>query len=191
MDFLVEIEKAKELKTLALSFEGIFMAKLMHARDIVVDERVRFQCSYSGCRDYGRRLMCPPHTPSVDDFKKVLAGYYMALLIQLTGTIKNKENWEPETDQLALLLHDIIYKLEKKAFSLGFPFAAGLIGGSCKLCRECPGEKDSNARCLHPEKARPSMEAMGIDVLSMCKKAGMEVTFSSDKVIWTGMVLLV
>jgi len=190
MDFLVEIEKAKELKTLAQSFENIAVAKLIHTRDIEVDERVRYQCSYSGCRDYGKRFMCPPYTPSVDEFKKVLSRYYMALLVQLTGTIKDKDNWEPETNRLALRLHDIVYKLEKKAFALGLPFAAGLIGGSCKLCTKCPVEKDNNARCLHREKARPSMEAMGIDVLLTCKRAGLEVTFSPDEVIWTGLVLL-
>jgi predicted metal-binding protein len=190
VDILVEFEKAKEIKEMALAFEDITEAKLIHTRNIVVDERVRFQCIYSGCRDYGRRLMCPPHTPSVAKFKKVLSGYYMALLVKLEGTVKNKENWEPETDQWALRLHDIIYKLEKKAFSLGFPFAAGLIGGSCKLCQECPGEKDSNAKCIQREKARPSMEAMGIDVLSTCKNAGIEVEFSPEKVIWSGMILL-
>ena len=40
MDFLTEIEKAKELKTLALSFDNISSAKLSHTREIVVDERV-------------------------------------------------------------------------------------------------------------------------------------------------------
>jgi len=169
MDFLVKIEKAKELKIFA---------------------RVRYQCSYSGCREYGKRLLCPPHTPSVDEFKKVLVRYYMALLVQLTGTIKDKDNWEPETNSWALRLHDIVYKLEKQAFALGFPFAAGLIGGSCKLCDKCPIEKDNNARCFHREKARPSMEAMGIDVLSTCKNVGLEVAFMPDEVIWTGLVLL-
>jgi predicted metal-binding protein len=190
VDMLAEVEKAKELVDMALSFNGIVEAKLIHSRDIVVDERVRFQCSYSGCRDYGRKLMCPPHTPGVDEFKKILSSYYMAVLVQLEGAIVNKDNWEPETDRWALQLHDIIYKLEKKAFSLGFPFAAGLIGGSCKLCKDCPGENDTNAKCLHREKARPSMEAMGIDVLSTCKNTGIKVEFSPTKVIWAGMVLL-
>lgn len=190
MDMLAEVEKAKELVDMALSFNGIVEAKLIHSRDIVVDERVRFQCSYSGCRDYGRKLMCPPHTPGVDEFKKILSSYYMAVLVQLEGAIVNKDNWEPETDRWALQLHDIIYKLEKKAFSLGFPFAAGLIGGSCKLCKDCPGKNDTNVKCLHREKARPSMEAMGIDVLSTCKDIGIKVEFSPTKVIWTGMVLL-
>ncbi len=33
--------------------------------------------------------MCPPHIPSVDEFKKVVSDYYMALLVQLAGTIKD------------------------------------------------------------------------------------------------------
>ncbi|HHY42090.1 MAG TPA: DUF2284 domain-containing protein [Thermoanaerobacterales bacterium] len=190
MDFLVEVEKAKELQNSALSYNHVTSAKLIHTRDIVVDERVRYQCSYSGCRDYGKRFMCPPYTLSVDEFKKVLARYYMALLVQLTGTVNDKVNWEPETNQWALKLHDIIYKLEKEAFGLGFPFAAGLIGGSCKLCTACPAEKDTSARCVNREKARPSMEAMGIDVLSTCNKVGLEIVFSPQEVVWTGLILL-
>lgn len=189
MNILVEIEKARELKKMALSFDDVG-AKLIHARDIVIDKRVRFQCSHSGCREYNRRLMCPPHTLDVDEFRRVLSCYYIALMVQLKGDVKNKDNWEVETDHWALRLHDIIYKLEKKAFALGFPFSAGLIGGSCKLCNECPGEKESNAKCLYAEKARPSMEAMGIDVLTTCKKVDMKVEFSPEEVIWTGLVLL-
>jgi len=190
MDILTEIEKAKELKVFAESFENITSSKLIHTREIVVDERVRYQCCYSGCREYGKRLMCPPYTLNVDDFKRVLNSYYLALLIQLTGSIKNMDNWEPETDSWGLKLHDIVYRLEKKAFGLGFPFAAGLIGGHCKLCDKCPVERDNNAMCLHREKARPSMEGMGIDVLSTCKNADLQLTFEPGKVVWIGLVLL-
>jgi len=190
MDLLLEIEKAKELISFAESFEDNIRFKLIHAREIVVDERVRYQCSYSGCREYGKRLMCPPYTPAVDEFKKLLERYYMALLLQLTGDIKDKDNWEPETQNWALKLHDIVHKLEKKAFALGFPFAAGLIGGPCKLCAKCAVENDATAKCIHRDKARPSMEAMGIDVLSTCKKVGLEIAFTPGQVIWTGLILL-
>ena len=190
MDLLLEIEKAKELNAFAESFEYDISSKLIHTRDIVVDERVRYQCSYSGCREYGKRLMCPPHTLSVDGFKRVLDRYYLALLLQLKGPIKDNDNWEPETYSWGLKLHEVVYKLEKKAFALGFPFAAGLIGGHCKLCDKCPVERDINASCLHRERARPSMEAMGIDVLSTCKKVGMEIVFVPGEVVWTGLILL-
>jgi len=34
------------------------------------------------------------------------------------------------------------------------------------------------------------MEAMGIDVLSTCKKVGMEIVFVPGEVVWTGLILL-
>lgn len=190
MELLIEMEKARELVDAALTFDNIKLAKLIHTRDIIVDERVRYQCAYSGCREYGRKLMCPPYTLSVDEFKKVLSRYYMALLVQLEGEIISKANWEPESDRWALKLHDVVYQLENKAFGLGFPFAAALIGGSCKLCKECAGINSSKPMCIHREKARPSMEAMGVDVLKTCSNIGINIDFSPDKVTWTGFVLL-
>jgi len=188
MELLEKMEKAKELLDFALNTQGLSRAKLIQVKDVVVDERVRFQCSYSGCREYGKRLMCPPNTPEVEDFKKILSRYFMALLIQFEGKITDRENWLPETDAAALKLHEAVYKIEKKAFSLGFPFAAGLIGGPCKLCDKCEGLQTST--CIHREKARPSMEGLGIDVMATCKNAGYEMAFSLEKVVWTGLILL-
>jgi predicted metal-binding protein len=189
MELLEEVDRARKLLDFALECEGVCRAKLIHTRNIVVDERVRFQCGHSGCREYGRRLMCPPYNPGVEEFRRVLSGYFMAMLLQVEGSITG-ENWEPETDALALKLHDAVYRLEKKAFSLGFPFAAGFIGGPCKLCGECPGVRNPQTGCISREKARPSMEGMGIDVIATCKNAGMDIEFSPGKVVWTGMLLL-
>lgn len=190
MDLEEQFKKAKILKTTALDYEDISQAILIHPRDVVLDERVRFQCSYSGCRDYGLRYMCPPFTPDIGEFKKVLSKYFMSLLVQLEGKISDLENWEPEADKYSIRLHNIVYELEKKAFSLGFPFAAGLIGGSCKLCQKCPAKEDPQGRCLQREKARPSLEGLGIDVLKTCENAGINITFSSNKVAFTGLILI-
>ena len=181
MDLMTKLENAKKVLDYARGLEKVFAVKLIETRDIVVDERVRFQCSHSGCREYGKRLMCPPYVPEVNDFKKVLSNYIMGILISVKGSSE-------DVFRLAGLLHDAVYSTEKKAFSMGFPFAAGLIGGPCSLCEKCPtGE---NAKCIKREKARPSMEAMGIDVIKTCKKVGMEIEFKEEEVTWTGLVLL-
>ena len=87
-------------------------------------------------------------------------------------------------------LHRLVNKIETTAFKNGYYLAAGFIGGECNLCRECVSPKSAKP-CRHPFEARPSMEAMGIDVIRTCRKAGMPVSLSSrEKVRWTGLVLL-
>lgn len=188
--FLDEIEKAKMLQSKALDYNEICYATLLHTRDVVINERVRFKCSYSGCSEYGNRLMCPPYIPKVREFKEILSCYYMALLVQLEADIANTKDPIKKAYEYAKKLNLIICELEKEAFNLGFCFSSGLIGGSCKLCKVCPVKDNPSAKCINPQKARPSMEGLGIDVMGTCKNLGIDISFSTDKVVWTGLVLI-
>jgi len=97
----------------------------------------------------------------------------------------------PHVLAAAKRLHELVNLGERTAFEEGFRFATGLIGGCCRLCDECEGVKPGG-RCAHPYKARPSMEAMGIDVTATTEKAGLEVpSYPIDQsVTWTGLILL-
>ncbi|RLI29107.1 MAG: DUF2284 domain-containing protein, partial [Candidatus Hecatellales archaeon] len=77
--------------------------------------------------------------------------------------------------------------LEGEAVRAGFPWALGLIGGYCCLCEECVGP---GGKCLHPYEARPSMEALGINVYETCVKAGVPLPSPEEKVLWTGVLLV-
>jgi predicted metal-binding protein len=49
----------------------------------------------------------------------------------------------------------------------------------------------SGRPCKHPFKARPSMEAVGIDVYLTAQKAGLGFFYGiEDEVVWNGLVLL-
>ena len=169
-----------------LKKEGAAKVKVIPARDIVIDERVRFKCQVPLCDSYGRNLMCPPNLPTVAEFRKVAARYEKATLAQvISPLIPSDDPFAP-----ARKLHDIINIGEREAFLLGFTFAAGLIGGCCRLCKTCVAAK-SGGSCRYPFKARPSMEAMGIDVLSTAGRAGMPIEFPAvNSVTWTGLILL-
>jgi len=87
-------------------------------------------------------------------------------------------------------LHEIVNLVEKAAQELDFIFAAGFIGGACKLCDPCVGVKSGRA-CKHPFKARPSMAAVGIDVYLTAQSAELEFSHDIEKeVVWNGLVLL-
>jgi len=122
-------------------------AKIIPAESIRVEQWVREKCRF-GCGSYGTSLMCPPHTPTPAETQEVIDAYSWALLIH--GDMNTPIN-------------EIAVRLEKRMFLEGCEKALALGAGPCSLCEECP---NIPGQCKHPQKARPSMEACGIDVYS-------------------------
>ncbi|MCX6364887.1 MAG: DUF2284 domain-containing protein [Actinobacteria bacterium] len=79
--------------------------------------------------------------------------------------------------------------LEAEAFKMGYRFAAAFAGGDCVLCDVCAGA--TGEPCNHPFEARPSMEAVGIDVVATAEAAGLAIELPADKhPRWTGLLLI-
>ena len=89
-----------------------------------------------------------------------------------------------------LKLLEVVETVEAAAFKKGMRFATGFVGGSCPLCERCVEDKISDA-CRYPFRARPAMEAVGIDVFKTTENAALPIQLSSSSnVVWTGLVLL-
>jgi predicted metal-binding protein len=190
---------------------GATRAASFNARDVVVDERVRLKCSVPVCDDYGLNLMCPPNVMSVQEFRQALARYSEAILIQfevqippemrkeiakaedVSALYKRREfidSYKRNFDPIKMKLHKTVHKVEAQAFSMGYRFAVGFIGGSCRLCHECVA-LHSHGPCRHPFRARPSMEAVGIDAYQTAKNAGLPFDIPlRNKAVWNGLVLV-
>jgi predicted metal-binding protein len=69
---------------------------------------------------------------------------------------------------------DVIYALERQAYKDGYHLAMGFGGGSCKdyLCQGMICQFLDSGRCRFPHRARPAMEAVGIDVLGLIDTVG-------------------
>jgi predicted metal-binding protein len=193
----------------------------LSASEIVLDERVFLKCLVPVCSFYGRNLMCPPNVMPVSQFRRILAEYSAAVLIRIEnpqGKTK-KEAGKPgdlsgvwrsadlsmngkAADQgldgryfLALngakgKLLEIIERTEAICFQAGYRFAAGFSAGGCVLCDQCVGAGGSQG-CRHPFRARPSMEAMGIDVVATAERAGLKLSFGQETpTSWVGLVLV-
>lgn len=158
---------------------------------IAIDPRVRIKCLVPLCDSYNRCLMCPPNLPPLGEFREALCRFNRAVLVQYRQRLQPGEERELENISMgARRLHELVNLGEKQAFMSGFRFATGLIAGRCHLCEECVGV-DSGQPCRHPFQARPSMEAMGIDVAATVENAGIPVPFPVvDEVIWTGLILI-
>ncbi|MCJ7489306.1 MAG: DUF2284 domain-containing protein [Thermoplasmata archaeon] len=198
-----EEQKLAQIVAAVMSL-GASEAKIIDAKDIVVDKRVRLKCMIPICSDYNRHMMCPPNLMPVEEFADIVGLYKMALIVQIEADVDSSDKSSASlskelcsrlekstnTNEWEEKLHRLINKVEAHAFKEGFYLAAGLIGGSCSLCQECVDPRSGNP-CRHPFEARPSMEAMGIDVVRTCKNVGLPLHLSSDmRIRWTGLVLL-
>ena len=102
-------------------------------------------------------LTCPPFSPSPEETRKVLNDYHTAILVHCG-------DGQPED------VKDIVVQLEREIFLSGYYKTLGFGAGPCNLCSDC-----SLKKCRYPDKARPSMEAAGIDVFKTARKAGFPI----------------
>lgn len=128
-------------------------AGIIPANSIVAAEWVRLKCQF-GCDGYGRTLTCPPYSPAPEQTRRMLTHYKHALLV----------HGDEYTD-----ISDIVSTLEREIFLDGYHKAFAMGAGPCDLCQKCP------KFCKYPEKARPSMEACGIDVFSTVRANGFPI----------------
>ncbi|MEM2958852.1 MAG: DUF2284 domain-containing protein [Candidatus Freyarchaeota archaeon] len=199
----------EELSEIAVK-EGASRAKAIDTSLIVVDERVQLKCRYPPCINYGRNLMCPPYTPSAKEFKEILQKYKYAIIFQIDKTIdreiqdylKNKAtnllNLTKDEKFAQLIMskglgnegadaNRIITVIEREAFKRGYRLTLGLTTGPCRLCKEC----DPQNPCKHPFEARPSMEAVGIDVSKTAENAGFKIQWGTkESMNLTALVLI-
>ena len=83
---------------------------------------------------------------------------------------KDRHTWSREVNQELL-------KLERAVFLAGHERAFLLFMDSCELCSKCEGARGD---CKHPRSARPSPEAMAMDVFSTVKKIGYPIEVLAD-----------
>ncbi|MBM3119822.1 MAG: DUF2284 domain-containing protein [Chloroflexi bacterium] len=160
---------------------GAAAAEIIQAKQITIDERVRLKCTVPRCLRAGETPNCPPYVPELDVVRKAFAKFSWGILLKTH--LEPIEAYTPGSKQSkgeeqSLLFHQksgaIVYEIERLAYKYGYHLAMGLGGGSCKdyLCRGLICQFLDSGRCRFPLRARPAMEAMGIDVVDLINKVG-------------------
>jgi predicted metal-binding protein len=144
-DYSQFIKKAMDL--------GAKDAKIIRTSTIVTAQWVNLKCQF-GCGGYGRRLTCPPYSPTPEQTSRMVAEYISAILI----------HGDRYTD-----IREIVSTLEREIFLAGYYKALGMGAGPCHICKTC------GKFCKYPERARPSMEASGIDVYATVRANGFPI----------------
>ncbi len=153
---------------------------------LVPGERIRAYCLENKCGSYGNNYMCPPHIGTLEEIRTRLKNYERGVLLQYSKDIDVRAD-RKGVIRTKLDFHRKILEMEGLLKKGRTGEVWGLIGGNCGLCRTCRIQVDKP--CRHPDKARPSLEAIGVDVLGLLDKLGLDNKFHEDKITWTGCVL--
>lgn len=127
------------------------------------------------CRNYGRRYGCPPFDDdplsAIEDYKKVrILGVKIVPADSHIPLNEANELMEPVTRQLNEELLEMEKRLEGKAF--------GFVG-SCPYCSGAECARIKGEPCRHPDKVRPSLEAIGFDISKTANDLlGLEIKWS-------------
>ena len=140
-------------------------AKVIEPSRVVTAPWVRLKCQF-GCPMYGKGYCCPPDTPASEQTRAILDTYHRAILFHLEAA---KEPGRSRRKILAEFFEALV-DLEGDLFKEGFYRAFVLLAGPCELCKECAKEKGEP--CHFGSRARPSMEACGIDVYQTARDHG-------------------
>jgi predicted metal-binding protein len=191
-EFAFLLEEARKL--------GAIEAKIISSNMVVVEDRVLLKCR-TGCDSYGKKFVCPPFTPTPDEFRKMLKEYRKVLIVKFPTDAEAEEDvgrsllrneYSPETpgdlrdrtkkfwevwdgDKRRILL--AMLELEKAAFNRGYTLAVALTAGSCTLCEKC----NMDGTCIHPTMARYPEHALGVNVKKALKNVGMSIRFPFER----------
>jgi predicted metal-binding protein len=146
--------------------KGVTDAVVIETSKVFTEAWVRMKCQF-GCAMFGKGLCCPPRTPTPEEMRKILDSYRYGILLHR----HIQKGYKYVND-----FNDIIVDLERTIFLDGYYKAWAIGSGPCTRCKEC----NITGTCLHPEKARPSMESCGIDVYKTARESGLPIKVVKD-----------
>jgi predicted metal-binding protein len=151
---------------------GFTEFKWIAPRSIVVSHWVRMKCMY-GCWVYGKCASCPPNVPSVSECRAFFDEYAAAAIFHFEKRVRKPEDRHAWTRRLTTSLR----KVEREVFLGGYHKAFLLPMDSCQMCRTCTAAR---ADCKNPLLARPTPEAMAVDVFATARGAGYPIEVVAD-----------
>jgi predicted metal-binding protein len=160
---------------------GATQARIVPVPQIPVEDAVVLKCRVPRCFGYGVCANCPPHTLKPLELREYLQKYDWAVFftkdVQAEVIVRDKAIIK-ERVAAYQEISKIVSEIESMAFYDGYYLAFGFGAGSCRhtFC----GKEDSclaleGKKCRFALLARPSMEAVGIDVFRMVAQAGWEI----------------
>ncbi len=138
-------------------------------------------CRANLCGNYGRCWQCPPHVGELEELKAEYSKYPQAFVFTTKHSIE--DSFDVEGMEAARAEHEEVEDLIRPVLPRG---SKVLGAGGCNVCARCAYPEP----CRFPDRAKSSVEACGIDVVSLAKTAKIKYTNGENTVTYFTLVFL-
>ena len=168
-------------KILAAAGERIWQYAELKIGDVEFSEEVVAACRANYCGNYNKSWRCPPNVGTLEELKEKYTKYPEVFVFTTKHEIE--DSFDIEGMFAARLEHDKVENLIRPVL----PEGSQVLGaGGCNVCEKCAFPEP----CRFPEKAKTSVEACGINVVSLAKTAKINYTNGENTVTYFTLVPL-
>lgn len=174
----------KQLQNIFLE-HGFIEAVEVPIQDIAITQDVRNACEQNSCGQVGKNHMCPPNVGDLVMYRECIQQYENGILFSQIFPLKTREDYRKMMDYGKEFRADCrkLQKLLNRELD-EFLF---YLAGPCTICNECTAV--NNEPCHFPDEAIPSLEAAGVDVVSLTKKCGLKYNNGSGTMTLIGLLV--
>ena len=158
---------------------------LIPAAEVPFEEGVRKACEANYCGKYGTCLTCPPGVGDWQMWRDKLHAYDKALIFSTRHELEDSFDIEGMAEghlQHKKLAQMVFAFLQSRQADFCFLGAEG-----CDLCEKCTYP---TSPCRFPDKASPSIEACGVNVVALTQKCGIHYINGMNTVTYFSAVFL-
>lgn len=166
---------------------NLLLAEHIHESAIISAKRISFSatvldaCKQNLCGKYGTSWMCPPAVGNIETLKEKYTAFQSAFVFTTKHEIEDSFDFEGMMQAGAA--HT---EIESRIADAVRNYGGVILGaGGCKLCESCTYP---TAPCRFSNKAKPSVEACGIDVVHLANECGIRYHNGENTVTYFSVV---
>ncbi len=167
-----------------LNRPDIFEYKVIGTAAIPFSPAVVEACRRNACGMYGKRWTCPPGAGTLEELEHKVKAYPLAAVFTCKYVIEDSFDFEGMMEGQRDSKR-VFAAVAEEMRAAGETFLA-LGNEGCELCESCTYP---DAPCRFPDRAMPSVEACGINVMQLAKQIGVKYNNGPNTVTYFCMIL--
>lgn len=167
-----------------LNHPDVWEYKLIPTQQIPFSQAVADACKANACGKYGTCWTCPPGVGHYAQWQQKILQFQTAAVFTCKHPLEDCFDFEGMMLAQEKTM-DLLHRFTTKLRQANMPFLALGCAG-CRLCSQCTYPEKP---CRFPDKALVSVEACGVDVVTLSRNIGIHYNNGTNTVTYFCIIL--